>query len=43
MSSTYLIQTRDDHIHLIFTSNQRSVINHAVFDESAIAPNHGLP
>jgi predicted neuraminidase len=39
----YLIQTRDDRIHLIFTSNQRSVINHAVFDERAIAPNHGLP
>ena len=33
----YLIQTRDDRIHLVFTSNQRSVINHAVFDESAIA------
>jgi hypothetical protein len=39
----YLIQTRADRIHLVFTSNQRSVINLAVLDESAIAPNHGLP
>jgi predicted neuraminidase len=32
----YLIQTRDDKIHLIFTSHRRTVINHAVFEESAI-------
>lgn len=32
----YLIQTRDDRIHLIFTSNRRTVINHVVFDEQAI-------
>lgn len=34
----YAIQTRDGKIHLVFTSDQRTVINHAVFDESAIAP-----
>jgi predicted neuraminidase len=32
----YAIQTRDGKIHVIYTSNHRSVINHAVFDESAI-------
>ena len=30
------IQTRDGKIHVVYTSNQRTVINHAVFDESAI-------
>ena len=32
----YAIQTRDGKIHIIFTSDQRSVINHAVFEEGAI-------
>jgi len=32
----YVIQTRDGKVHLVFTSNRRSVINHAVFDETAI-------
>ncbi len=32
----YAIQAKDGKIHLIFTSHERSVINHAVFDESAI-------
>ncbi len=30
------IQTADGKIHVIFTSNERTVINHAIFDESAI-------
>lgn len=30
------IQTRDGKIHVIYTSEKRTVINHAVFDESAI-------
>ncbi len=32
----YAIQTRDGKVHLVYTSDGRSVINHAVFDESAI-------
>jgi predicted neuraminidase len=32
----YAIQTRDGKIHVVYTSERRSVINHAVFDESAI-------
>jgi predicted neuraminidase len=32
----YAIQTRDGKIHLVFTSDRRTVINHAVFEESAI-------
>ena len=32
----YAIQTRDEKIHIIFTSHGRSQINQAVFDESAI-------
>ncbi|HPO16950.1 MAG TPA: exo-alpha-sialidase [Candidatus Hydrogenedentes bacterium] len=32
----YAIQTRDDKIHIIFTSHERTQINHAVFDESAL-------
>lgn len=32
----YAIQTSDGKIHLVFTSNERTVINHATFDESAI-------
>ncbi|MEX2285540.1 MAG: sialidase family protein, partial [Planctomycetaceae bacterium] len=30
------IQTRDGKIHIVYTSRRRTVINHAVFDESAI-------
>jgi predicted neuraminidase len=36
----YVIQAADGKIHLVYTSEKRSVINHAVFDESAIL-NHG--
>jgi len=32
----YVIQAKDGKIHLVYTSDARSVINHAVFDESAI-------
>jgi predicted neuraminidase len=32
----FAIQTRDGKIHVVYTSDRRSVINHAVFDESAI-------
>ena len=32
----FAIQTRDSMIHVVYTSDQRSVINHAVFEESAI-------
>ncbi len=32
----YAIQTADGKIHVIFTSHERTVINHAVFDERAI-------
>lgn len=32
----YAIQGRDGRIHLVYTSDERTVINHAVFDESAI-------
>ena len=32
----YAIQAKDGKIHLVYTTDQRSVINHAVFDESAI-------
>lgn len=32
----YAIQTRDGKIHIVFTSNQRTVIHHAVFTEGAI-------
>jgi hypothetical protein len=30
------VQTRDGKIHLIFTSHERSVVNHAVLDEDWI-------
>ena len=33
----YAIKTRDGKIHIVFTSEKRTVINHAAFDESAIA------
>lgn len=32
----FAIQARDGKIHLVFTSDERTVVNHAVFDESAI-------
>ncbi|MBI3684221.1 MAG: exo-alpha-sialidase [Acidobacteria bacterium] len=32
----FAIQTSDDRIHVVYTSDRRSVIRHAVFDESAI-------
>jgi predicted neuraminidase len=32
----YGIQTRDGKIHVVYTSQRRSVINHAVFDEGAV-------
>ena len=32
----YAIQAKDGKIHVVYTSDARSVINHAVFDESAI-------
>jgi predicted neuraminidase len=32
----YAIQTRDGKIHVVFTSDGRTIINHAVFEESAI-------
>jgi predicted neuraminidase len=32
----YAIQTRDGKIHVVYTSEQRTVINHAVFEESAL-------
>jgi hypothetical protein len=30
------IQTRDGKIHLVYTSEQRTVVNHAIFDEEWI-------
>lgn len=30
------VQTRDGKIHVVYTSDRRSVVNHAIFDESAI-------
>ncbi|MEO7141975.1 MAG: exo-alpha-sialidase, partial [Bryobacteraceae bacterium] len=35
----YAIQTRDGKIHIVFTSEKRTVINHAIFDETAITGN----
>ena len=32
----YIIQTRDDKIHVIYTTNGRATIMHAVFEEAAI-------
>src|SRR5439155_8241421 len=32
----FAIQTRDGKIHVVYTSDRRSVINHAVFEEGAI-------
>ena len=30
------LQSQDGKIHVVYTSSRRTVINHAVFDESAI-------
>jgi len=30
------VQTRDGEIHLIFTSHERTIVNHAVLDEDWI-------
>jgi predicted neuraminidase len=35
------IQTSDGKIHVVYTSKKRTVINHAVFDESAILSSRG--
>jgi hypothetical protein len=32
----FAIQTKDGKVHVIYTSESRSVVNHAVFEESAI-------
>ena len=32
----FAIQTRDGKIHVVYTSDRRSVINHGVFEEGAI-------
>ena len=32
----FAIQTKDGRIHVLYTSDRRTVINHASFDESAI-------
>ena len=32
----FAIQAKDGTVHLVYTSDKRSVINHAVFEESAI-------
>jgi len=32
----YAIQSRDGKIHLVYTSDERTVVNHAVFEEGAI-------
>jgi predicted neuraminidase len=39
----YAIETLDGKIHVIYTSHRRSVINHAVFEESAILGGAGKP
>jgi predicted neuraminidase len=39
----YAIQTADGKIHLVYTSEKRSVINHTVFDESAILAEDAPP
>jgi hypothetical protein len=37
-------QARDRRIHLVFTSNHRTVVNHAVFDEDWVLEGRsGLP
>jgi predicted neuraminidase len=40
----FAIQTRDGKVHVVYTSNGRTVVNHAVFDEGAIRNgDHGKP
>jgi len=34
----YAIQTKDDKIHVVYTTNHRTTIMHAVFEEAAILP-----
>jgi predicted neuraminidase len=34
----YAIQTRDDKIHVIYTTDRRGTIMHSVFDEKALLP-----
>jgi predicted neuraminidase len=36
-------QSRDGRIHLVYTSNRRSVVNHAVFDEDWVIHGSGEP
>jgi predicted neuraminidase len=38
-----VIQTQDGKIHITFTSDERTVIRHAIFDESAILRGNQLP
>ncbi len=40
-ASPSAFQARDGRIHLVFTSDRRTVVNHAVFDEDWLL--HGLP
>jgi hypothetical protein len=39
----YVIQTRDEKIHLIYTSHERTVINHATFEESDVIKSKTKP
>jgi hypothetical protein len=34
------LQTRDGKIHVVYTSEQRTVGNHLTFDESAVLSHH---
>jgi predicted neuraminidase len=34
------LQTRDGKIHVVYTSDKRTVVNHLIFDESAILSHH---
>jgi predicted neuraminidase len=37
----YAIQTRDGKIHLVYTSHERTIIHHAVFDEAWVRKGNG--
>src|SRR5205085_8396293 len=39
----YAIQTRDGKIHVVYTSEGRAVVNHAVFDEKALLTRQPSP
>ena len=39
----YAIQTKDGKVHLVFTSHERTVIQHAVFDEAWVKLSHSGP